>query len=174
MNSKKDLAYTGMFTAILIAGQFALSAISGVEIVTVLFLTFSYVFGIKNSLFVANAFSILRCFIFGFIPNVLLLYLVYYNIFALIIGAIGKAFKRRYSIKNHILLIVVAALLTVGFTALDNLITPLYYGFTIEATKAYAYYSLTAIIPQTACAILSVSLLFYPLYKVFIRTTLSR
>ena len=79
MKSAKKIILPGVFTALLIGGQFALSGISGIEIVTVLLLTFVYKYGIKQGLFVANAFSLIRCFIFGFIPSVLILYLIYYN-----------------------------------------------------------------------------------------------
>ena len=86
MNSAKKIILPGVFTALLIGGQLVLSGISGIEIVTVLLLTFVYRYGIGQGLFVANAFSLLRCFIFGFMPNVILLYLIYYNIFVFVFG----------------------------------------------------------------------------------------
>ena len=70
----------GVFVALLIGGQFALFAVSGIEIVTVLFASFVFCFGIVRSLIVGTAFSLLRCFVFGFMPNVLILYLIYYNL----------------------------------------------------------------------------------------------
>ena len=62
MKTAKDIALIGVFTAMLIGGQLVLSGIAGVEVVTVLLLAFSYYFGIIRGLFVANVFSILRCF----------------------------------------------------------------------------------------------------------------
>ncbi len=47
MKAAKEIALVGVFTALLIGGQFVLSGISGVEIVTVLLLSFSYCFGIR-------------------------------------------------------------------------------------------------------------------------------
>lgn len=167
MSKTKQLAIISIFTAILISSQFALSFISGIEIVTVLFLAFAYVFGIKMSLFVANAFSILRCIIFGFFPNILILYLVFYNLFALIIGFIGIKFKHKLNWKIHLTLIFISIILTVSFTILDNLFTPIYYGFTKEATITYATMSLTACIPQIICSTITVSLLFVPLYRIY-------
>ena len=50
MNSAKKIILLGVFTALLIGGQFTLSGISGIEIVTVLLLTFVYKYGIKQGL----------------------------------------------------------------------------------------------------------------------------
>ena len=66
MVSAKKIILSGVFTALLIGGQLVFSAVAGIEIVTVLLLTFAYKYGIVQSMFVANAFSLLRCFIFGF------------------------------------------------------------------------------------------------------------
>ncbi len=166
MKTAKDLALVSVFTALLIGGQFALSMLSGVEIVTVLFLTFAFVFGVKKSLFVATAFSLLRCLIFGFFPTVILLYLLYYNLFALVIGSIGNKIEHRLTRKSHALLVGTAILLTVCFTALDNVLTPLFYGYTRQAALAYAVASLTALVPQTVCVFVTVLLLFPLLYRI--------
>ena len=66
-------------TAALIAVQYALGFISGVELVTAVFASFCYAFGTKSGVLTAVAFSLLRCVIFGFMPNVVLLYLIYYT-----------------------------------------------------------------------------------------------
>lgn len=167
MNSAKKIILPGVFTALLIGGQLALSGISGVEVVTVLLLTFVYRFGIGQGLLVANAFSLLRCLIFGFIPNVIVLYLIYYNIFVLVFGFIGKLFRHKYSIKKHIIVVVIAIIMTVLFTMIDNILTPLMYGFTANATQAYFVASLYTVIPQAMCSFVTVTLLFPILYKVF-------
>ncbi len=170
MKAAKEIALVSVFTAILIGGQFVLSGISGVEIVTVLLLSFSYYFGIRRGLFVANAFSLLRCFIFGFFPTVIILYLVYYNLFVLAFGLLGIKFKKEINVKKLILIVIAAVFMTAFFTALDNVITPLYYGFSIDAMKAYAVASLTAVIPQVICAIITVTLLLPVLIKIYSKT----
>ncbi len=167
MRAAKEIALVGMFTALLIGGQFVLSGISGVEIVTVLLLAFSYHFGIRRGLFVANAFSVLRCFVFGFFPTVIILYLIYYNLFVLVFGALGLRFKKQYNVKTHILLIVTACFMTAFFTALDDIITPLFYRYSSDAMKAYALASLSAMIPQVICTVLTVTLLLPILLRVF-------
>lgn len=166
MNSAKKIILPGVFTALLIGGQLALSGISGIEVVTVLLLTFAYKYGIGQGLLVANSFSLLRCFIFGFIPNVILLYLIYYNTFVLVFGFIGKVFRHEYSIKKHIMVVVIAVIMTALFTMTDNILTPLMYGFTENATKAYFMTSLYTIVPQIICTFATVLILFPVLIKV--------
>ena len=166
MNSAKKIILPGVFTALLIAGQLALSGISGIEVVTVILLTFVYKYGIGQGLLVANSFSLLRCFIFGFIPNVILLYLIYYNIFVLVFGFIGKVFRHEYSIKKHIMVVVVAVIMIALFTMTDNILTPLMYSFTEKATKAYFMTSLYTIVPQIICTFATVLILFPVLIKV--------
>jgi hypothetical protein len=104
MMAAKKVILPGVFTALLIGAQLVLSGISGIELVTVLLLTFVYKYGSKQGMLVATAFSLLRCFLFGFFPNVVILYLVYYNLFALVFGSVGRIFKGEYTLKKHILL----------------------------------------------------------------------
>lgn len=167
MNTHKDITLIGLFTAILIAGQFALFGISGVEIVTVLFASFAFYFGVIRGLIVATAFSVLRCLVFGFFPNVLILYLVYYNLFAVVIGLLGKKMNKSLSALKLIIVVLVLTILTIIFTLLDNVITPLYYGMTGETLKSYWLLSLTAVVPQTICAIITTTTLLPPLIKVY-------
>lgn len=166
MKSAKKIILPGIFTALLIGGQLALSGISGLEVVTVLLLTFAYRYGIAQGLFVANSFSLLRCFIFGFMPNVLVLYLVYYNIFVLVFGVVGNIFKHEYSIKKHIIIILIAVIMTVLFTVIDNVLTPLIYAFTPNAAKAYFTASLYTVVPQIICTFVTVLIIFPILLRV--------
>ena len=166
MNSAKKIILPGVFTALLIGGQLALNGISGIEVVTVLLLTFVYKYGIVQGLLVANSFSLLRCFIFGFMPNVILLYLIYYNIFVFVFGFIGKLFRHEYSIKKHIIVVIVAVVMTVFFTITDNVLTPLMYGFTENAAKAYFVASFYTVIPQIICTFATTFFIFPVLLKV--------
>ena len=163
----KDLAIIGLYTALLIGAQLALSFVAGIEIVTLLFTAFCFYFGVIRGVAVGTAFSILRILVFGFFPTVVILYLIYYNLFALIVGSIGKAMNKKLNFKKHLLLVVTVALLTVCFTLLDNIITPLFWGYSFSAFKSYCVASLTAMIPQVICAVISVFLLLMPLVKVF-------
>lgn len=219
----KELARCAVMTALLIAVQFALSFISGVELVTAVFSAFCYVFGVRDGVLTAISFSLLRCLIFGFAPSVIVLYLIYYPAFALVFGSLPKlnpprllipcliflasvlcaalgifgipvsaiyihrvkamlwvlfvifsaldviylyAYIRKGSSDDFLELFNVtsaAALMTVLFTLLDDLITPLLWGYSKEAAVAYFYSGFLAMLPQTICAAISVFALFKPL-----------
>lgn len=219
-----QLVLCAVMTALLIAVQYALGFVSGVELVTVLFLCFCYVFGIRCGLLTGAAFSLLRCLLFGFMPNVILLYLIYYTLFAVLFGFLGKRrvpawvcpallavlaaacayfalsglpisilYQTRVSVMLWILFGILSAILvfyialviakkgeqgrelatvtalaafcTVMFTLLDDVITPLFMGYSAEAAAAYFYTGFTAMLPQTICAAVSVFALFLPLNK---------
>lgn len=167
MSLTKEITISALFTALLIAVQVALSFISGIELVSVLLLTFSYYFGVRRGITVASAFSILRCLIFGFFPSILILYLIYYNLFALCFGLIGKSFKRNLSVKKIAVLVAVAIIFTICFTLLDDVITPLFYGYSTDSAYAYFIASFYALIPHTVCVALTVALLTFPLIKAY-------
>lgn len=167
MKTTKDLTLIGLYTALLIGGQFILFAISGIEVVTLLFTAFAFSFGVRRSIALATTFSLLRCFVFGFFPNVLILYLIYYNLFAIVVGSLGNALKHKLNLKTLLLTVGVVMLLTVCFTMIDNIITPLFYKYNLESAKAYFYLSLSAVIPQTICALITVSLTLIPITKLF-------
>lgn len=166
MNKTKFVVRVAMCVAMLIGGQLALSSISGVEIVTVMMLCFCYCYGIRHGIAIATVFSLLRCFIFGFQINVIVLYLIYYNLFAIFFGWLGGRFSGETSAFKTIVVVVSAGVFTVFFTLLDDVLTPLIYGFHLNAAKVYFLNSLYAVIPQTACAVVTVLVCFGPLTKV--------
>lgn len=165
--STRFITSTALFTAILIAVQFALSGVAGVELVTVIFLAFCYCAGQRAGLTVAICFSLLRCFLFGFYPTVVVLYLIYYPSFALFFGFLGKKFGQDISIYRYIAVIGLATLFTISFTLLDDVVTPLMFGFNKTAMLSYFYASVPFMIAQSVCTLISVTLLFKPLAKVF-------
>lgn len=167
MKTAKEITVIGLFVALLIGGQFVLSGISGIEIVTVLIVSFCFYFGVFRGVIVATAFSLLRCFIFGFFPNVIVLYLIFYNLVAIIFGLLGKAFNKSVNLKKLIIIVLLAICLTVFFTALDLLLMMLFYSFTLKATLAYFIAGLPTLITQVICVIVSVSCLTIPLLKVY-------
>ena len=155
-----------MCVALLIAGQLALSSVTGIEIVTVMLLCFCYCYGVRNGIAIATTFSLLRCFVFGFQINVIVLYLIYYNLFAIFFGWLGARFAGKNTLVKTAVVVAAAVTFTALFTLLDDVITPLIYGFNANATRVYFYQSLTAVIPQTVCAAVTVSVCFHPLTKV--------
>ena len=84
----REIATCAVMTALLIAVQFALGYVPGVELVTVFLLCFCRVYGVRCGVLTATAFSLVRCLVWGFYPSVVVLYLVYYNLFALLFGSL--------------------------------------------------------------------------------------
>jgi hypothetical protein len=159
ISAAKEIAVLSMMTALLIGGQLALSMILNVEVVTVLLCTFSCVFGVKRAMITATAFSLLRCFIFGFFPNVIILYLIYFNFFALIFGLLGKTLIGKFPY-----VIFSAAIITMFFTLIDNFITPYMYNVQF---MPYFVASLSAMVTHMLNAIFTVMFLFVPLKEMF-------
>ena len=166
MQKTKFIVRVAVCVAMLIGAQLALSGISGVEIVTVMLLCLCFSYGIRTGMAIATTFSLLRCLIFGFQVNVIVLYLIYYNVFALFFGWLGARFAGKISFAKQLVVVAAAVVFTACFTLLDDVITPLIYGFNANVTKVYFVQSLSALIPQTICAAISVSVLFVPLTKV--------
>lgn len=161
-SSAKELAYSAVFVALLIGGQLALSVLPGVEIVTVLYVAYAYVFGIRRGMVAATAFSLLRQLVFGFYPTVLILYLIYFNALAVLFGWLGGRKKERLPA-----LTLIACLSTASFTMIDNILTSLWYGYTWKMAKTYFLASLPVMLPQIVCTAVTVSLLFLPVRKIF-------
>ena len=164
----KECAYLAVFVALLIAAQFVFSFLPGVEIVTVLFVGYAFVFGVKRGMLAATAFSLLRMLLFGFHPNVLVLYLLYYNGLTALFGCVRRWVKTGKELRALWWIILLACLCTAVFSMLDNLITPLWYGFSARALKAYFFASFSVMLPQVICTLFSVGLLFLPLQKTFV------
>ena len=166
MEKTRFVVRVAMCVALLIGGQMALSGVSGIEIVTVMLLCFCFHYGIRYGIAVATTFSLLRCFFFGFQVNVIVLYLIYYNVFALFFGWLGKRITGRISLPKLCVIVASAMVFTVLFTMLDNVITPLIFAFHKNAAAVYFAQSLYALVPQTICTMATVSILFVPLIKI--------
>ena len=165
--SAKEIAYTGITVALLIAGQLALSAVSGVEIVTAIFALYCLVFGVIRGIVVATAFSLVRCFIFGFVPQVILLYIIYYNLFAVVIGMVGNLLRDKNELLKIIAVTALSVALTATFTVIDNLLNIWLFNLSAVAIKIYVAQSIPVAITQMICSAITVPLFYYPLKKVF-------
>lgn len=165
VRTSKETAYIAVFVALLIAAQLVFAMIPGVEIVTLLFVTYAFTFGVCRGMVSATAFSLLRQFIFGFFPSVLVLYILYFNFLVLVFGLLGKAVKR--PVQNLWWLLAVACACTTIFSMLDNLITPLWLGYDWAGTKAYFVASFAFMFPHIGCTGVTVGFLFLPLWKIF-------
>ena len=167
MRTAKDCALLAVFVAVLISAQLVLSAIPGVEVVTVLFIAYSFCVGWQRSTFTATAFALVRQLIFGFFPTVLVLYLIYYNLLGIVFGILGR--KIRNPREKLLTITALACVGTVCFSMLDNILTPLWYGYSARATRVYFMASLSVMLPQVICTAVSVFYLFLPLFRIFHR-----
>ena len=163
--ASKECAYLAVFVALVIAAQICLAFLPGVEIVTVLFISYSFVFGARRGMMAAVAFSLLRQLVFGFFPLVFILYLIYYPLLTLLFGLLGSRVKS--SVRTIWWLTLTACVCTVCFTLIDDILTPLWNAYTAEAARAYFLASLSVLLPQVICTALTVGFLFLPLERVF-------
>lgn len=169
MKTARDLALIAMFSALLIGVQFAFSFTYGIEFVSVTLAMFSLVFGWKKGLAVAVSFSLLRCILFGFFPTVVVLYLAYYPLYAAICALIGKIRGRA----QYPVLVIAVAIMTVCFTLIDDVVTPLMLGMKGKAWLGYFYGSFLAMAPQTVCAAVSTLVLYMPIKRLFEKLKIS-
>ena len=163
--SAKDCVSIAVFVAIVIAVQVVISAVPGVELVTVLFGSYSFVAGAKKGMISATAFTLIRQIVFGFFPTVLILYLIYFNLLTLTFGVLGKKIDK--GLKWLPIIVVLACVGTVFFTLIDCIITAFWYNYSMRIIVNYAYASMTFMIPQIICTVVSVSIFFPPLIKIF-------
>ena len=159
----KEISVSALMTALLIGGQYTLSSVAGVEIVTVMLLVFCCTFGRRAGVLTATAFSVLRGIVFGFMPYVIVLYLVYFNAFALFFGSFAG---RGRGLPQFVVIVFAAVAFTACFTLLDDLLYPLWAGLRGRVWKSYFLFSLPVMAAQCVCAAATVSLLFYPLEKI--------
>ncbi len=161
----RECAYLAVFVALVIAAQLCLTFVPGIELVTVLFVSYAFAFGWRRGALAAVAFSLLRQLIFGFFPTVLILYLLYYSLLALFFGLLGGRVKK--TLRSLWWLVPLACFCSVCFTLTDCVLTPLWYGYSERAARAYFFSSLSFMFSQVVCTALTVGLLFVPLVGVF-------
>ncbi len=164
-NGGEEIAYLAVFVALTIAAQVCLAFLPGVELVTLLFVSYAFAMGARRGMLAATAFSLLRQLVFGVFPTVLLLYLLYYTWLAALFGFLGTQVKA--PVKALWWLTLLACVCTACFTLLDCILTPLWYGYTKGAAEAYFWAALPFMLPQIACTAATVGTLFLPLQKVF-------
>ena len=165
LTSAKECTYVALFVALVIGIQLTFTFLPGVELVTVLFVSYAFIMGSGRGMVAATAFSMLRQMVFGADLKVLVLYLVYFNALTALFGFLGK--KVKLTKKNLLGLTLIACLCTASFTLLDNVLTPLWLGMSQRNAKLYFYASLPFMFPQILCTAISVGLLFPSLSKVF-------
>ncbi len=163
IRASKECAYLATFVALVIAAQLCLSFLPGIELVTLLFISYSFAFGWKRGMIAATVFSTLRQFIFGFFPNIFLLYLVYYNFLTFLFGCLGSVKPAR----SLWWLTLLACLCTAFFSLIDCAINFFWFGLTAEGLKGYFLATLAVALPHIGCTAVTVGVLFLPLQTAF-------
>ena len=166
MKKTKDLVVAPLCAAMLIGAQLILSGVAGIEIVSAMLLCFAYSLGSFRGATVATLFSVVRCFVFGFHINVLILYLIYFNLFAVFFGWLGARTSRKATPKMTIIVVIFAALFTVCFTFIDVGITSIMYGFSQSAIAVYLTASLSTMALHVASVVVSTLVFFLPIVRV--------
>lgn len=135
----KELACVAVTCALLTGSQYVFSFVVGVEIVTLVSACFAFCLGIRRGVFLAVAFSLLRCIAFGFSPTAVILYLLYYPLLAAVFGGLGRikreayeSFPARLAVAVNVLLIGIAAACAVLY-GFDLIKTSRIYKYTLYA-----------------------------------------
>lgn len=92
----RDIVLIGILSASITAGKLALSFIPNVEIVTLLFIVYTIVFGMKKSLYISLIFSTTEIFLYGF-STWLIGYYIIWPLLILIVSAVRHYVKSEYA-----------------------------------------------------------------------------
>lgn len=85
--------------------------------------------------------------------------------------ALQKAGKSVSALLETITVTSLAAVCTVCFTLSDDIISPLFYGWSALTALTYFYASFLAMLPQTVCTIVSVSTMYLPFTRLLKKIT---
>lgn len=91
----KDIALIGILSATITAGKLALAVVPNVEIVTLFFILYSIVFGVKKTILVSVIFSTTEIMIYGLNTWLLVYYFIWPGL-AIVASVIGKKVKSEY------------------------------------------------------------------------------
>ncbi|MFW6036065.1 MAG: hypothetical protein ACOCRZ_07405 [Halothermotrichaceae bacterium] len=153
----KDVALIGILSATLTAGKLALSYLPNIEIVTLLLIVYTVIFGLKRSIMASVIFSTTEVLIYGF-STWLLGYYIIWSLLIIITAFIQKTVKSEY-----------------GYAALAA-IFGLFYGLFFAVVESFFYGTAYGIsywirgipfdIIHCASNFILVILLYKPLYNV--------
>lgn len=117
----RDIALIGILSATITAGKLVLSFIPNVEIVTLLFIVYTVVFGVRKSLLASVIFSTTEILIYGFSTWLLGYYMVW-PLLILLTGLISKRVESEYAYA------IVAAVFGYAFGLLFAIVESFFYG----------------------------------------------
>ena len=117
----RDIVLIGILSATITAGKMALSFIPNIEIVTLLFIVYTVVFGHKKTLLTSIVFSTTEIFIYGFNTWLLGYYLIW-TLLILITETINKRVKSEFGYA------IVGAIFGYGFGFFFAIVESFFYG----------------------------------------------
>ena len=101
MNKVKQIAFIGMYVAIIVALQTLLSSINGIELTTLLFTVAAIFFPLSVSLSIVVSYCLIEGILFGF-GDWVILYLIYWS-FVVLVTFILKRYCKKYTLLTAIL-----------------------------------------------------------------------
>lgn len=117
----KDIALIGILSATITAGKLALSFLPNIEVVTLLFIVYTIVFGMRRSLMIAFVFSTIEIFLYGFSTWLL----VYYFIWPLLILLTNLL---RQKVRSEYVFATLAGLFGLSFGLFFAIVESFFYG----------------------------------------------
>lgn len=123
----RDIAIIGLLSASITTGKLVLSFIPNVEIVSLLFIVYTIIFGIKRSIIISIIFSTTEIFIYGFSTWLLVYYLVW-PMLIIIIHFAKKTVKTEYGYAT------IAGLFGLFFGAFFAVAESFFYGYAYGLT----------------------------------------
>ena len=113
MNKVKQIAFIGVYVAIIIAFQTLLSSINGLELTTLLITTAALLLPLSTSLTIVVVYCLIQGILYGF-GDWLVVYIIYWTLINLI-SYLLRSFLRKHLILNSILNGVYGFLLGIFF-----------------------------------------------------------
>ncbi|MFI3229576.1 MAG: hypothetical protein R3Y23_05375 [Bacillota bacterium] len=166
LSATKRLVLIGMLSASITSGKLALAVIPNVEIVTLLIMAYTIVFGLKISLPTTLIFVTTEMLIYG-VNTWIISYYIHWCLIAVVTAAVYAIFKD----KHYIPYVITATLLTAMFGVLTSFFDTIFYAnsswsyfwssFTIMYLRGVSFY-VTHIVSNT----IVVALGLFPLVSV--------
>ncbi len=118
----KDIAIIGLLSASITTGKLALSFIPNVEVVSLLFIVYTIIFGIKHSIIISIIFTTTEIFIYGF-STWLLVYYFIWPMLIIITHLVKETIKSEYGYA------AVAGLFGLFFGVFFAIVESFFYGY---------------------------------------------
>src|SRR5690554_6818074 len=105
----KKIALIGLFAALLVGGQLALSGVPNIEVVTLFIILFCYAFGLELSIIAVFIFCLIEAFVFG-LNTWVVAYFIYWPLLTF-----TTSFLNKFGYKKNIAYIFLGVIMTVMF-----------------------------------------------------------